>query len=140
MVFRNLVNVNIQSYTLGRGGDSLDGSGLVAVLELAVDNLEVTLTAGSGCVSALGLLAPVVRSDFGGGVSTRRASLLLAVERTSTASSAESVRLVVAFTEAGSSLWRLVFCDLNSTFCYQILTGHFGTVYGGSESSNKIPT
>ena len=55
-------------------------------------------------MSSLGLLTPVVGSDLGGGVSARGASLLLAMERSLTASGAESVRLGVLLTERSGTL------------------------------------
>lgn len=75
-----------------------------AVSELSVNELERSHSAGSGGVSSLGLLTPVVGSDLGGGVSARGAGLLLAMERSLTTSSAESVGLGVLLTERSGTL------------------------------------
>ena len=68
-------------------------AGLEAVLGAAADVLEVAHAAGTGGLSALSLLAPLVRADLGGGVTARGADLLLEVEGTGVATTAHSVRL-----------------------------------------------
>lgn len=76
------------------GDDLLAGSAsLETVLSTAADILEVAHAAGTGGLSALSLLAPLVRADLGRGVTARSADLLLEVEGTSVASSADGVRL-----------------------------------------------
>ena len=73
------------------------------VLETTRDIAEVTETTSSGGLSALGLLGPLVLSGLSSWVSARGASVLLDVERTTTAASAQSVRLVVSLTERGGT-------------------------------------
>ena len=76
------------------GGDLLaSGTRLETVLGTSADVLEVAHAAGTGGLSALGLLAPLVRANLSGGVTARGADLLLEVERASVASSADGVRL-----------------------------------------------
>lgn len=76
------------------GGDLLaGGASLETVLGTAADVLEVAHAAGTGGLSALSLLAPLVGADLGGGVTARSADLLLTVEGTGVASSADGVRL-----------------------------------------------
>lgn len=76
------------------GGNLLAGSAsLETVLGTAADVLEVAHAAGTGGLSALSLLAPFIRADLGRGVTARSADLLLEVEGTSVASSADGVRL-----------------------------------------------
>lgn len=76
------------------GGNLLAGrASLETVLGAAADVLEVAHAAGTGGLSALSLLAPLVGADLGGGVTARSADLLLTVEGTSVASSADGVRL-----------------------------------------------
>lgn len=65
--------------------------------------LQVSHAASSGGSSSLSLGSPVVRSHFSSRVSTRRAGLLLHVERTLTASLTKSVGLAVTFTERWST-------------------------------------
>jgi hypothetical protein len=79
-------------------------AGLEAVLELSRDLLLVPHAAGTGGLSALELLAPVVLADLSGRVAARRALSLLDVQRATAASSAQGVRLVVTLTEAGGTL------------------------------------
>ena len=55
------------------------------------DVLQVTHTAGAGCVSSLGLLTPVIFADLGEWITARRATLLLDVVRATTATTAERV-------------------------------------------------
>jgi hypothetical protein len=80
---------------------------LEAVLELSGDVLQVAHAAGTGGLPSLQLVAPVVLAGLGGRVAARSALMLLDVQRTTTASSAQSVRLVVALTEAGGTLRHL---------------------------------
>ena len=87
---------------------ALGGTGLEAVGELAGDGLQVLHAAGTGGLSPLGLLAPVVLPDTGARVTAVGASVLLDVERATTAASAQNVRLVVALSEAGRSLRHFV--------------------------------
>lgn len=76
------------------GGDLLaGGASLEAILGTAADVLEVAHAAGTGGLSALSLLTPLVGADLGGGVTARGADLLLTVEGTGVASSADGVRL-----------------------------------------------
>lgn len=76
------------------GGNLLASrAGLETVLGAAADVLKVAHTAGTGGLSALSLLAPLVRADLSGGVTARGADLLLTVEGTGVASSADGVRL-----------------------------------------------
>lgn len=82
-------------------------AGSESVLESAGDILEVAHAASTDSLSALGLLAPVVLSGLSGGISAGRAGVLLDVKRTTSTSSAQSVRLVVTLSEAGSSLGHL---------------------------------
>lgn len=58
----------------------------------------------TSCLSSLSLLGPVVLSHFGRWVTAVRAGVLLDMEGSSTASSAESVCLVVALAKAGCTL------------------------------------
>jgi hypothetical protein len=69
------------------------------VLETTVDFLQVSHAAGTSGLSSLTLFGPVERSNLGGRVSTLSTSLLLFVESTVTATTAQSVRLGVAFTK-----------------------------------------
>merc|ERR1712227_814528 len=87
---------------------ALGSTGLGAVAELAGDGLEVLHAAGTSGLSPLGLLAPVVLPDTGARVTAVGASVLLDVERATTAASAQNVRLVVALSEAGRSLRHFV--------------------------------
>lgn len=66
--------------------------------------LEVAHAAGSGGLSALGLLAPVVLAGLSSGIAARGAGVLLDVKGATTATPAQSVRLVMALAKAGSSL------------------------------------
>jgi len=77
---------------------------LETILEATGNTSEVSHAAGTNGLSALCLLRPVVLSDLGSGISAGRAGVLLDVERTTAASSAQCVRLVVALAEAGGSL------------------------------------
>jgi len=83
---------------------TLGGTDTEAVAELARDVLQCTHAAGTGGLSPLGLLSPVVLSDGSAGVSAVGASVLLDVEGAAAAATAQNVRLVVAFTERGSTL------------------------------------
>jgi len=83
---------------------------LEAVLEAPRDVLEVAHAAGAGGLPALGLLTPVELAGLGSGEAARRALVLLDVQRAATASTAQSVRLVVALTEAGGTLRHLGCC------------------------------
>jgi len=105
---------------------------LEAVLEAPRDVLEVAHAAGAGGLPALGLLTPVdcassrsassrclhafvgaeqrTLAGLGSGEAARRALVLLDVQRAATASTAQSVRLVVALTEAGGTLRHLGCC------------------------------
>lgn len=86
-------------------GESLGGGAFSeSVLELSGDSLEVTHTASAGGSPSLSLLAPLVRSGLSVGVSARRASLLLLVERHLAASSASSVGLRVSLTKTLGTL------------------------------------
>jgi len=76
-------------------------TGLEAILEFAWNTLHVAHATGTGGLSSLSLLAPVVLPNFGCWVSAGRACVLLNVERSATAASAQSVRLVVALSETG---------------------------------------
>lgn len=69
------------------------GASLETVLGTAADVLEVAHAAGTGGLSALSLLAPLVGADLGRGVTARSANLFLTVEGTRVASSADGVRL-----------------------------------------------
>jgi hypothetical protein len=103
---------------LRRGGGSLgrDATGVLgeaspeAVGEAAGDGLEVTHASGSGGLSPLGLLGPVVLADLSGGVSTRRTGALLNVEGAASTTTAQGVRLVVALSEGSSSLGHVGRC------------------------------
>lgn len=85
----------------------LGGASLEAVLESSGNVLEVAGAASADGPSPLGLLAPVVLSHLSSRVSARGALMLLDVQRTAAASSAESVRLVVTLTKAGGTLRHL---------------------------------
>lgn len=89
--------------SLGASG----GAGAETVGELAGDGLEVPHAAGTGGLSALGLLAPVVLAGLSSRVAARSAGVLLDVERAATATPAQRVRLVVALAEAGGTLGHL---------------------------------
>lgn len=67
--------------------------------------LKRSHSAGTGGVSSLGLLAPVVRPDLGRRVAARRTGLLLGVEGSLTTSSAENVGLGVLLTERSGTLY-----------------------------------
>jgi len=95
---------NLQSLVGGRASRVLGGTRLEAVLELAGDGAEVPHTAGTGGLSALSLLGPVVLPGLGGRVTARSAGVLLDVKRAATATTAQNVRLVVALSEAGGTL------------------------------------
>jgi len=64
----------------------------------------VTHTAGTGGLSALSLDGPVEGTDLGRGITAGSASLLLVMESTVSATSAESVRLGVTLTEGSGTL------------------------------------
>lgn len=83
---------------------ALGGADLEAVVEAAVDLLEVTHSAGAGGLSALGLLAPVELASLSGRVTAVGASRLLDVEGAAATTPAKSVSLVVALSEAGGTL------------------------------------
>lgn len=65
---------------------------------------QVAHATSSGGLSALALDAPVVGAELGRGVAALSASLLLVVEGTTTAATAESVRLGVALTKRRGTL------------------------------------
>lgn len=91
------------------GSDLLAGSAsLETVLGAAADVLEVAHAAGTGGLSALSLLAPLVRADLSGGVAARGADLLLQVERASVASSAHGVRLGAVRRKECRRGWKMV--------------------------------
>lgn len=75
-----------------------------AVLEPPGNGGQVPGAAGTGGLSPLGLLGPVVLPDLGGGVAAGRALVLLDVHGAATATTAQNVRLVVALTETGGTL------------------------------------
>lgn len=79
--------------------------GLETVVESSADVLQVGHSTGTGSSSSLSLLGPVVRSHLRRWVATRSTSLLLGVQRTTTASVANDVRLVVSLTHRWSTLW-----------------------------------
>jgi hypothetical protein len=79
-------------------------AGLEAVLESAGDVLQVPRAASADGLSPLGLLTPVELAGLGGRVAAGRALMLLDVQRATTASTAQSVRLVVTLTKAGGTL------------------------------------
>jgi len=70
-----------------------------SILEFTGHGLHVSHAAGSCCAATLGLLSPVVLSHLLRGISTRRARLLLNVERNLSAPTARGVRLVVPLSE-----------------------------------------
>ncbi len=74
------------------------------MLGATVNILEIPETASSSGCAALGLCAPVEGSLLGIRVTARRPARLLNVVRSESASSAESVGLVVATTERICSL------------------------------------
>jgi len=80
---------------------------LETVLESAIDGLEVSHASGTGSLPSLGLLTPVVFPNFGSRVTARAAGAFLDVERASSTTSAQSVRLVVTLAEAGGTLRHL---------------------------------
>jgi len=76
------------------GGDLLASrASLETVLGTSGNVLEVAHATGTGGLSALSLLTPLVGSDLGSGVTARGADLLLEVEGSGVASSADGVRL-----------------------------------------------
>ena len=83
-------------------------AGLEAVLESAGDVLQVPRAASADGLSPLGFLTPVELAGLGGRVAAGRALMLLDVQRATTASTAQSVRLVVTLTKAGGTLRHLV--------------------------------
>jgi len=89
---------------VGRALGALGGTSAEAVAELAGDELECAHAAGTGGLSSLGLLTPVVLSDASARVAAVGASVLLDVERARAAASAQNVRLVVALAERSSTL------------------------------------
>lgn len=84
-------------------GLSLDG-GLEAVVESSGDVLQVRHSTGTGSSSSLSLQSPVVRSQLSSWVTARSTGLLLSVERTTTTSLTQNVRLVVSLTHRWSTL------------------------------------
>ena len=70
-----------------------------SILKFASHGLHVTHTSSSGCAATLGLLSPVELSHLLAGVSARRASRLLDVERDLSATTAGRVRLIVSLTK-----------------------------------------
>jgi hypothetical protein len=114
--FRLLIHVErkervfIERLDLLRLGDAagvLGNASLEAVLEPAGNVLQVAHAAGTSRLSALHLVTPVVLAGLGGRVAARGALVLLDVHGAATASSAQSVRLVVTLTEAGGTLRHL---------------------------------
>lgn len=81
----------------------LDG-GLEAVLESSGHVLQVSHSAGTSGSSSLSLQCPVVRSQFGSWVAARSTGLLLRMERTTSTSLAQNVRLVVSLSHRWSTL------------------------------------
>ena len=75
------------------------GSLSESILKFAGHGLHVSHATSSFCASALSLEAPVKLSHLLVGVSARRASGLLDVERSLSASTAGGVRLVVSLSE-----------------------------------------
>lgn len=80
----------------------------------------MTHATGTGGLSSLGLLTPVVLTDLGCWVTASRTCVLLDVEGSATAASAQSVRLVVALSETGSSLGHL---ELGTWGCRGVVVG-----------------
>lgn len=76
-------------------------------MESAVDGLQVPGATSAGGLSPLGLLAPVVLASLSSGVTAVSTGVLLDVQGAATAASAQSVRLVVALSEAGGTLRHL---------------------------------
>lgn len=124
-------------YLRGRGGcggtgSSLGPSGVLgiagteAVVESSGDVLEVLHAAGTGGLSSLGLLGPVVFPGLSSWVSARCTSVLLDVEGSTTTTTAQDVRLVVAFTERAGTLGHLGFL------------GVAGVVAGGRRCADSV--
>ena len=85
----------------GSGGSlSLNSGGTLSesVLESARHMTQVSHSSGTCSLSSDSLDTPVILPNLGGRVSTRRAHLLLDVERTLTAPNAQRVRLVMTLT------------------------------------------
>lgn len=91
----------------------LSGTGSETVLESSRNVLQVSLTTGSSGLASGNLETPVESSGLSGRVSAAGAGLLLAVEGSSSASLAQSVRLVVSLTETGGTLCWLVLFFIN---------------------------
>ncbi|RNA38550.1 hypothetical protein BpHYR1_027418 [Brachionus plicatilis] len=70
-----------------------------AILESSVNVLQVSSATSTSGVSSFGFFTPVILAESGTGEAARRASLLLNVIRASSATTAQSVRLVVTFTK-----------------------------------------
>lgn len=86
---------------------TLGGTGLEAVKEAAVDIAQGAHAAGAGGLAALGLLTPVELAGLGSRVAAVGTSRLLDVERPLATTTAQSVRLVVALSEARGTLSHL---------------------------------
>jgi hypothetical protein len=82
----------------------LDDGLLETILEASRQVLQVAHASSASSLSALSLDGPVVVAQLGGRVAALGASLLLVVEGAVAAAAAQSVRLGVAFTEAGRTL------------------------------------
>lgn len=91
---------------------------LETVLESSGDVLQVSHSTGTGSVSSLGLLTPVVRSSLSSWVTTASTGLLLNVEGTTTTSVTQSVGLVVTLTERWSTLCTIL---VIINFCHRFL-------------------
>jgi hypothetical protein len=70
-----------------------------SIFKATSHGLHVTHTSSACCATTLGLFSPIEISHFLGGISTRRASLLLNVKGDLATSTARCVRLVVSLSE-----------------------------------------
>lgn len=101
MIKRDIEILIYIRYLSGLGSST----GLETVLESSGNVLQVSHSTGTGSVSSLSLLTPVVRSSLSSWVTTGRTGLLLNVEGTTTTSVTQSVGLVVTLTERWSTLY-----------------------------------
>ena len=81
-----------------------DGSFPESIPEPPPDHREMPHAAGAGGLPPAGLDGPSVLPGLGSGIAASGANLLLDVEGHSTASAAQSVRLVVTLTKRTRSL------------------------------------
>lgn len=93
----------------GFGGTSgiLGGTDTELVVESSSNVLEILHAAGTGGLSSLGLLGPVVLPGLSSWVSARSTSVLLDMEGSTATTTAQNVRFVVAHAKRAGTLGHL---------------------------------